>query len=185
MSPDERAAVILIAQGHLEPLADFEHAGDRAPASRLGYRITARFVRSYFGRVFTHPHVVFTDEMLRPETQDLDVFADGVLAGNIVATHERVAKSYFADGSLALACPPLHALLEIMANGRTDAGHGLASPEVRSLFTRERVVGSDWYKARLDAKQRSDTPSRLLARKNAHPPRVALSPSPGAQTSAG
>jgi hypothetical protein len=104
--------------------------------------------------VFTHPHVVLTDEMLRPETQDLDVFADGV--ANIVATHERVAKSYFADGSLALACPPLHALLEIMANGRTNEGHGLASPEVRSLFTRESVLASDWYQARLNAKQRSD-----------------------------
>ena len=90
MSPDERAAANLIAQGCLERLDDFEHRGATVPASRLGYRITSRFVHGYFGRVFTHPHVVFTDEMLRPETQDLDVFADGV--ANIVATHERVAQ---------------------------------------------------------------------------------------------
>ncbi len=154
MSPDERSARSLIAEGCLERVADFEHDGQTVQASRLGYRITARFVHGYFGRVFTHPHVVFTDAMLRPELQDPAVFADGV--ANIVATHQRVAESYFADGSLAMACPPLHALLEIMARGRTSAGHGLQAPQVRSLFTRENLLASDWYAARLDAKQRSD-----------------------------
>ena len=154
MSPGERAAASLVREGCLERLDDFQHRGSTVLASRLGYRMTSRFVHGYFGRVFTHPHVVFTDEMLRPETQDLDVFAEGM--ANIVATHERVAKSYFADGSLAMACPPLHALLEIMAHGRTSAGHGLSAPEVRSLFTRESVLASDWYRERLDAKQRVD-----------------------------
>jgi len=32
----------------------------------------------------------------------------------------------------------------------------LASPEVRSLFSRESVLASGWYAARLDAKQASD-----------------------------
>jgi DNA-binding transcriptional MocR family regulator len=47
-------------------------------------------------------------------------------------------------------------LLEIMAHGHTSAGHGLHSPAVRGLFSRDSVLASDWYAARLDAKQRSD-----------------------------
>jgi phosphoenolpyruvate carboxykinase (diphosphate) len=154
MSPAERDAGNLIARGALERVADFEHRGQKVLASRLGYRMTARLASVYFGRVFLHPHAVFTDEMLRPELQDIDVFADGV--ANIVATHQRVAQSYFTDGSIALACPPLRALLEIMAYGKTHDGYGLESAEVRSLFTRESVLASDWYAARLDAKQRGD-----------------------------
>ena len=154
MSPAERSAKNLIASGALERVADFEHRGQRVMASRLGYRMTARLASTYFGRVFLHPHAVFTDEMLRPELQDMDVFADGV--ANIVATHERVAQSYFSDGSIAMACPPLKALLEVMAHGQTEQGLGLDAPELRALFTRESVLASDWYAARLDAKQRVD-----------------------------
>ena len=103
-------------------------------ASRLGYRINARFVHAFFGRVFNHPHAVFTDEMLRPELQDLDIFADGM--DNIVTTQKRVAKMYFDDGSIAQACPPLQALLHIMLNDEWE-GKGLEHPEFRKLFTRE------------------------------------------------
>ena len=155
MNEQERSAAALIADGCFEQLLDFEHRGKMVYASRLGYRITARFVRIYFGRLFPHPHVVFTDEMLRPEQQDMDIFADGV--DTIVTTHQRVAESYFADGSIAMACPPLKALLEIMAHGKTAAGQGLDSPEVRGLFTRAHLLGSDWYRARLDAKQTAET----------------------------
>ena len=155
MSDAERSASALIADGCFEKLLDFEHRGKMVYASRLGYRITTRFVRIYFGRVFPHPHVVFTDEMLRPEQQDMDVFADGV--DTIVTTHQRVAESYFADGSIDMACPPLKALLEIMDKGKTAAGDGLDSPNVRALFTREALLGSDWYRARLDAKQKGET----------------------------
>jgi hypothetical protein len=154
MSAAERSAQNLIASGALERLTDFEHRGQQVLASRLGYRMTARLASTYFGRVFLHPHAVFTDEMLRPELQDMDVFADGV--ANIVATHQRVAQSYFDDGSIAMACPPLKALLEVMAHGQTGQGLGLESPALRALFTRESVLASDWYAARLDAKQRSD-----------------------------
>jgi hypothetical protein len=155
MSSRERSAAALIADGCFEQLLDFEHRGKMVYASRLGYRITTRFVRIYFGRIFPHPHVVFTDEMLRPEQQDMDIFADGV--DTIVTTHQRVAESYFADGSIELACPPLKALLEIMAKGKTAGGHGLGAPEVRGLFTREHLLGSDWYRARLEAKQKTET----------------------------
>ena len=48
---------------------------------------------------------------------------------------------FCCDGSLAMACPPLHALLEIMARSRTSAGHGLHSEEVRYLRPHKRVRG--------------------------------------------
>jgi hypothetical protein len=153
MTSSERDAKNLIADGCLERIADFEHAGKPVLASRLGYRITSRFVRIYFGRVFTHPHTVFSDEMLRPELQDKGIFADGV--DNIVATHRRVAESYFKDGGIDLACPPLRALLHIMVYGNFE-GNGLESPEVRGLFTWEHLLSSEWYAARLDAKQKVD-----------------------------
>ncbi len=154
MSADERDAHTLIAEGDLEKLEDFEHNGRMVLASRLGYRMNAHFASKYFGRIFMHPHVVFTQEMLKPELQDMDVFAESM--DTIVTTHERVARSYFEDGTIEYACPPLRALLEIMAFGATADGKDLASPEVRGLFERDTVLASDWYAARLDAKQAAD-----------------------------
>ena len=154
MSPAERSAKALIAQGCLERCTDLEHNGKKVLSSRLGYRITTRFVRIYFARVFTHPHVVFTDEMLRPELQDTAIFAEGM--DTMVTTHKRIAESYFADGGIALACPPLRALLTIMANGDYK-GRGLDSPEVRNLFTRDSLLESQWYRARLESKQEGET----------------------------
>lgn len=154
MSAEERCAKNLIAQGALEKIDDFEHQGQKVLASRLGYRMTARFAAIYFGRLFLHPHVVFTPEMLRPELQDKDIFSESM--ANIVVTHQRVAQSYVDDGTISLACPPLKALLEIMANGQSAEGYDLQSPEFRELFTRENVLASHWYAARLDAKQQLD-----------------------------
>ena len=154
MTAEERAPDFLKAHGYLEKCEDFEFDGRKVLASRLGYRITSKFGRVFLGRLFTHPHSVFTAEMLRPEMQDPAVFADGM--DNICATHKRVAQSYFDDGTISMACPPLRALLEIMARGQTEAGHTLESPEVRSLFTREHLLSSDWYAQRLEAKRRGD-----------------------------
>ncbi|HEX2860429.1 MAG TPA: hypothetical protein VHN79_02270, partial [Lacunisphaera sp.] len=153
MTAGERDPKFLFEQGYLEKCQDFDWEGRRIKASRLGYRITAKFARVFFGRVFTHPHSIFAPEMLRPEQQDMEVFADGM--DNICATHERVAKSYFADGTIALACPPLQALLHIMAHGHYE-GKGADAPEVRGLFGRETLLASDWYAARLKAKQQAD-----------------------------
>ena len=154
MTVAERDARALIADGCLEKCADFTYDGKPVLASRLGSRITTRFVRIYFGRVFNHPHVVFTDEMLKPELQGMEVFVDGM--DNICATHRRVAESYFADGGVELACPPLKALLHIMAYGQFE-GKTLNSPEIRALFTRENLLVSPWYKQRLEAKQKIET----------------------------
>jgi len=153
MTPEERDPKFLIASHFLERCEDFEHQGKKVLASRLGYRINARFVHAFFGRVFNHPHEIFTEAMLRPELQDPAIFADGM--DNIVTTQQRVAEMYFADGSIAQACPPLAALLHIMARDQWQ-GKGLDHPEVRGLFTRENLLASPWYAARLAAKQKVD-----------------------------
>ncbi len=150
---EERDPRWMLANGMLEKLDDFEHAGRKVLASRLGFRITHKFVTSFFGRIFNHPHAVLTEEMLRPELQDPAEFADAV--DNVVATHRRVAEHYFADGSIEEACPPLRALLHVMRDGHHE-GRSLEHPELRALFDRESVLASGWYADRLKARQRID-----------------------------
>ena len=153
LNPNERQPEYLIQRGYLEPVLDFDYHGEKVLASRLGYRITQRFVRGLMGKIFDNPHAVFTDEILQPEHQDLAVYVDGV--NHIVETQQRVARQYFHDGSIDDACPPLYALLHIMAYGDyqgKDAHH----PEIRAMFTREYLLASDWYQQRLQAKQQAD-----------------------------
>lgn len=153
MSERERDPAFLIERGYLEKLSDFEHAGRRVLASRLGYRITARFAEHFLGRIFQTPAAVFSDDMLRPEQQDVAAFAAGVDA--IVETQTRVARGYFEDGSVDGACPPLRALLHIMVDGSYQ-GLTLHDPRFRALFTRESLLESTWYKERLYVKQARD-----------------------------
>ena len=153
MTAKERDPAFLIGEGHLETIRDFDHGGRRVLASRLGYRITAKFVRTFFGRMFDHPDRVFDDAYLRPESQDLEAFADGV--NNITEAQERVALQAFSDGSIEEACPPLKALLAIMAHGSYE-GRDAHHPEVRVLFTRAALETSGWYRDRLTAKQKVD-----------------------------
>jgi hypothetical protein len=153
MFPHERDPKRLIAEGHLERLEDIDYDGRRVLASRLGYRITSKFVHTFLGRVFDNPADVFNEEILKPEVQDLGVFADGV--DNIVDAQRRVALAYFKDKSVEDACPPLRALLHIMAFGNFE-GKDVHHPEVRALFDREALLGSDWYKERLCVKQERD-----------------------------
>lgn len=153
LRPEQRDPQFLIQNGYLEKLEDFEHKGKKIPASRLGYRITYGFVRTFFGRLFANPARVFDTAMLKPESQDLDVFADGVL--NVAEAQQRVARQYFEDGSIAEACPPLQALLHIMAHGQWE-GKTVQDPQVRRMFTREYLLQSDWYLARLRKRQERD-----------------------------
>ena len=122
-------------------------------SSRLGWRINEVFVRMFFGRVFNYPHRVFTPEMLRPELQGMDAFADGM--DNIATTQKSVAESYFQDGGVEMACPPIQTLLHIMRDGHWN-GKQLADPAVRALFTRESVLASDWYRQRLESMAAAD-----------------------------
>ncbi len=153
MTAEEHDPKFLIANHYLEKCRDFEHDGKKILASRLGWRINARFVHAFFGRVFNHPQAVFSEAMLKPELQGKDIFADGM--DNILATQKRVAKMYFDDGSIAQACPPLKALLHIMLDD-TFEGKELEHSEIRKLFTRENLLASPWYAARLAAKQKID-----------------------------
>jgi hypothetical protein len=153
LSPRERDAQWLIARGFLEPVRDFTHNGRQVPASRLGYRITPRFLHAYLGKIFDDPVGIFDEAMLRPETQDLEAFVDGVL--HIAEMHRKVAQGYLADGSVEDACPPLKALLHIMAEGHYE-GKDLAHPDIRALFTREHLLASPWYRERLAIQQQRD-----------------------------
>jgi hypothetical protein len=153
MRTAERDPRFLIDGGYLEKIEDFAFGGRTVLASRLGYRITMPFVDHFLGRIFETPDTVFPVEMLRPELQDGAMFAAGVDA--IVESQRRVAMNYFEDGSFEAACPPLRALLEIMAHG-SYYGMGVEHPEVRGMFTREALLASDWYNERLRVKQQRD-----------------------------
>lgn len=153
MRVEERAPRFLIENGYLEKVEDFSLDGRPVLASRLGYRVTSRFADVFLGRIFETPDAVFPEELLRPEKQDLAMFAAGVDA--IVASQKRVAEEYFEDGSVEDACPPLRALLEIMAHGSYE-GMTLEDPCLRAQFTREAVLASDWYGQRLRTRQRRE-----------------------------
>lgn len=160
LTEKERDPYRLIQEGSLEKIEDFEYKGQLIPASRLGYRITDVFSYTYLGKLFDEPQTIFDECILKPETQDLAAFADGVL--NIVEGHQKVALSYFEDGSIEDAIPPLRALLNIMAYGDFE-GATLDDEHIRKLFTKDVVLTSDWYQDRLARKQRVDVD--LMAQK--------------------
>ena len=153
MRVHERDPEFLKVHGYLEQVCDFCLDGRAILASRLGYRITELFVDHFLGRIFETPDAVFPDSMLRPEKQDLTQFAAGVEA--IVETQTRVALQYFEDGSVNAACPPLKALLHVMAHGSYE-GRRVDDAEIRGLFMREAMLRSDWYRERLTVKQERD-----------------------------
>lgn len=153
LSPEERDPDFLIRERMLDKLSDFEWHGQTILASRLGYRINARFVNRFFGRMFDNPDKVFNDEVLCPEKQDHDSYADGI--NHIIEAQQRVALQYFEDGSFEFACPPLKAVLAVMAYGNWD-GKSICDPEVRELFSREAMLDSNWYRDRLDTKRKCD-----------------------------
>ena len=150
---EHRDPKFLIEHGYMEKLDDFEYDGKMVNASRLGYRITRQFVHAYFGKVFDSPTLVFDECMLKPETQGMDAYVDGI--NNITEAHQRVAQAYFDDGSVNDACPPLQALLHIMAKGEHE-GRTIDDPVIRSMFTRDYLLQSDWYHERLLIKQKRD-----------------------------
>lgn len=150
---EARRPAHLIEQGYLERLTDFEHHGRPVLASRLGWRITERFVHAFLGKIFDAPHMAFGEDILRPETQGMTAYVDGI--DNIVEAQRKVALTYIEDGSIEDACPPLRALLHIMAHGSHE-GRDVHHPEIRALFTRAALLASDWYRERLETKQARD-----------------------------
>lgn len=149
----ERDPKFLLERGYLEKVEDRDWEGRRVLASRLGYRITEQFAERFLGRVFETPDAVFPEKLLRPEKQDEAQFVAGIDA--MVDAQRRVALLYFEDGSVECACPPVKALLHIMAYGHYQ-GEGIESPKIRGMFQREALLASDWYQERLRVKQRND-----------------------------
>jgi hypothetical protein len=149
----EREAPYLIERGYFEKVNDFEFEGRQILASRLGYRITASFVDHFLGRIFEVPGAVFPEPLLRPETQGLATFVAGMDA--IVEAQRLVALNYFEDASIEAACPPIKALLHVMAYGHYT-GMTEKDAAFRALFSREAVIESEWYQERLHAKQERD-----------------------------
>ncbi len=153
LKPEKRRPAYLINKGQLEKLEDFDYNGQKVLASRLGYRITSLFVHGFFGKIFDNPSAVFDESILRPETQSMDDFVDGI--NNIVEAQQLVAQTYIEDGSIEQACPPIKALLYIMATGKYE-GKDAHHPDIRAMFTREALLSSDWYHKRLEVKQQRD-----------------------------
>lgn len=158
MTPEERTAEWLIKNGELEKIDDFEldtaEGKKTIYASRLGYRITDKFVAHYFGRVFDNPAAAINEDMLKPELQSLEVFADGI--ENLCDAQRKSALNYFKDGTIKYACPLLKVVLHVMAYGHYE-NKSIQDPEIRAMFTREAMLKSDWYKQRLVTKQQRDT----------------------------
>ena len=154
MRVEEKDPEFLIRNGYLEKVGDLIFDGKTVLASRLGYRITREFTERFLGRIFETPNSVLPEELLRPELQDLALFADGVNA--IVESQSRVARAYFEDGSIEAACPPLRILLHVMAHGDFE-GMGIEDPRLRAQFTREAVLCSDWYTLRLKRRQEKES----------------------------
>ncbi|PKQ62221.1 hypothetical protein BZG02_12950 [Labilibaculum filiforme] len=153
LKEENRDPKLLIQEGSLEKLSDFEYEGEKIHASRLGYRITEEFLFRYMNRIFDEPQNVFNERMLKPEIQDMEAYADGIK--NIVEAQKKVAINYFKDNSVSAAIPPLQILLSIMAYGEYE-GKEISDPELRKQFDRDLVINSSWYKARLKNKQQID-----------------------------
>ena len=100
--------------------------------------LTAEFIKRMGDRINRHLAGEFADSM-----------------ANIIATQASVAARYFDDGSIAQACPPLRALMHLMRDGHYEEKQ-LNDPGIRALFDRNTVLASDWYRARLQAKQAVD-----------------------------
>ncbi len=153
MSVQEREPEYLIDHGYLEKVNDFEHKGKIIKASLLGFRITRKFVHHFMGRIFSNPDAVLTDEMLKPEEQDLEVYVASV--ENLCLTQKRVAEGYLQDGTYEALCPPLKVLIHLMIDGHYN-GKDRNDPEIRRLFSKEAVLSSHWYQERLAVKQQRD-----------------------------
>ena len=139
----------MINKGYLEKVPELTYKGNELPTEYLGFRITRRFAHQFLGRIFTDPISIFPEDMLKPELQDEDQYADSLL--NLVEAGKMVASRYFEDGCIDRACPPLKALLEVMVKGSWE-GKGLKDPEFRKLFEPESIIGSDWYRQRLETR---------------------------------
>lgn len=153
MTVEERDPKYLIENGYLEKIENFDHKGKFVDASMLGYRITLKFVTHFMARIFSKPDAVFSDDMLKPETQDIETFVASI--ENLTITQKRVAEGYLNDGTVEALCPPLKALVYIMVKGEYK-GMDRNNPDFRKMFNADSVLSSNWYKERLVEKQKRE-----------------------------
>ena len=104
--------------------------------------------------------MVFSGGKAPGKAEGLELFAAGIDA-IVEEAQRRVALNYFEDGSVESACPPLKALLHIMAQGEYQ-GMGLEDPKfLRALFEREVVlslIGIDGQPLQTGARHRVVAP---------------------------
>ena len=82
-------------------------------------------------------------------------FSETLIEAEHAIRNTRPAKQYFNDGSIEAACPPLKAILYIMAKGNYK-GKTIEDKSIRDMFTREHLLKSNWYVERLITKQIND-----------------------------
>ena len=121
-------------------------------ASRLGYRITA-LSSIVPGTHFRNTGRGVSGRDAAAGAAGPGQFAAGVDA--IVETQTRVAQEYFEDGSVEAACPPLRALLHIMAHGSYE-GRASTIRSCAAMFTRESPARQRVVSRALRVKQERD-----------------------------
>jgi hypothetical protein len=82
----------------------------------------------------------------------MEIFADSM--ETIADAHRRAAELIIGDYGIEDAIPPLLALLHIAAYGKYG-DMSIGDEKFRALFSRESVIGSDWYINRLKKYQTS------------------------------
>jgi len=129
--------------GYLEKVDDFEAGGRKVLASRLGYRITARFADQFLGRLFEdagrrgHRRAAAPGKQTRQRSPPA-----WTRSSNRSAAWPGITSK---TRSVEAACPPLKALLHIIAHG-VYAGMGVEHAELRAEFTRGNVLESEWLR---------------------------------------
>ncbi len=154
MTPEERDPQFLIAGHYLEKCEDFEHAGKKVLASRLGYRINARFVHTFFGaRVQSSARRVHRRDAA-PGTAGPGHFCGrhGQHRHHAKARRENVfrRRQHRAGVSAVAGAAAHHA-------ERRMGGQGTSNIRKSANCSRaNHLLASDWYAARLAAKQKID-----------------------------
>ena len=105
MTREELNIKYLISHGYLEKVEDFEHEGKKVHAGILGYRITSRFVKKFFARIFDYVEGLFPENSLKVELQSMENFVTGVEF--IYENIKQCVESYMTDGSYEELIPPL------------------------------------------------------------------------------
>ncbi|KAL7719815.1 Uncharacterized protein QTN25_002936 [Entamoeba marina] len=149
----EQEPKYLLEHGFLEPCPDVTVNGKTYDGRRLGYRITTTFASHFLRTLFSVPASVMPEDFLKPELQGAEIYADSYEF--ITQTDKGIAGNYIKDGTVEGACPPLKALIYIMANGEYN-GMDRFSPEFRDMFKPENILKSEWYKERLTTRQNNE-----------------------------